>query len=111
MCSNYVVDTSYTITVSHLFGLARCTVCVVVHEACRAIVQSLQSEYISFIHVTGDSLKTVVEGFRMRWGIPQCAGSIDGTHIPITPPAMNHTDYYNRKGWYSIITQAVVDHN
>jgi len=56
-------------------------------------------------------LKTVVEGFSIRWGILQCAGSIDGTHIPITPPAMNHTDYYDRKGWYSIITQAIVDHN
>ena len=95
--------------VSHLFGLARCTVCVIVHETCRAIAQNLQSVYISF--PTGESLKTVVEGFQCRWDIPQCAGSVDGTHIPITPPAMNHTDYYNRKGWYSIITQAVVDHN
>ena len=42
---------------------------------------------------------------------PQCAGSVDSTHIPVTPPAMNHTDYYNHKGWYSIIAQAVVDHN
>ena len=31
--------------------------------------------------------------------------------MPITPPAMNHTDYYNRKGWYSILVQAVIDHD
>ena len=31
-------------------------------------------------------------------------------HVPVTPPAMNHTDYYNRKGWYSMLVQAVVDH-
>ena len=39
-------------------------------------------------------------------GFPQCAGAIDGSHIA---PYMNHTDYYNRKGWYSILIQAVVD--
>ena len=33
--------------------------------------------------------------------------SIDGCHIPIMPPALNHTDYFNRKGWYSIILQAI----
>ena len=35
--------------------------------------------------------------------------AIDGCHIPVRPPALNHTDYYNRKGWYSVILQAVVD--
>ena len=38
-------------------------------------------------------------------------GAIDGSHIPVRPPAMNHTDYYNRKGFYSVILQGVVDAN
>jgi len=28
----------------------------------------------------------------------------------VMPPASNHTNYYNRKGWYSIVLQAVVDY-
>ena len=43
--------------------------------------------------------------------VPQCVGAVDGCHIPISSPAMNRTDYYNRKGWYSMILQGVVDHS
>ena len=51
--------------------------------------------------------------FKEKRGVPQCAGSTDGSRVPVTPPVMNHTtDYYNRKGgWYSMLLQAVVDHN
>ena len=65
--------------------------------------------YVQF--PTGDELKAVTQGFKEEMGVPQCVGSIDGSHIPVTPPAINHTDYYNRKGWYSMLVQAVVDHN
>lgn len=36
--------------------------------------------------------------------------SIYGTHTPILALSMNHTDYYNGKGWYSMVTKPV-DHN
>ena len=45
---------------------------------------------------TGDELKEVIKGFKEKWDFPQCAGSIDGSHFPVTPPLMNHIDYYNR---------------
>ena len=63
-------------------------------------------EYISF--PTGPDLKRIVDSFERRWGFPQCAGAIDGSRIPISAPELNHTDYYSRKGWYSMVVQAVV---
>ena len=64
--------------------------------------------YIQF--PSGEALSDDKEEFAHTFRFPQCAGVIDGSHIPISPPASNHTDYYNRKGWYSIILQAIVDH-
>ena len=96
-------------SVSHHFGLTHCTVCQIVNDTYRAIVKKLFLVYIRF--PTCNSLKDVVRGFKEKFGISQCVGSIDGSHIPVTPPAMNHTDYYNSKGWYSMLVQALVDHN
>ena len=96
-------------TISHLFGVARSTVCSIVHETCNAIVSVMLKEYIKF--PVAQDLRDVVEGFEKKWGFPQCVGSIDGSHIPISAPELNHTDYYNRKGWFSIVVQAIVDHN
>lgn len=95
-------------TIAHLFGIGRSTVCSIVQTTCKAIVRYLMSAYIQL--PVGEKLAEVVDGFSQSFGFPQCAGAIDGCHIPITPPALNHTDYYNRKGWYSVILQAVVDH-
>ena len=57
----------------------------------------------------GQFLASIVDELEKKWQFPQCAGAIDGCHIPIQPSLLNHTDYYNRKGWYSIIIQAVIN--
>ena len=88
-------------TIGHLFGVARSTVCVFVHDTCKAIVHVLLDVYIKFPQ--GSELCDIVSGFKTKWGMVQCAGAIDGSHVPVTPPALNHTDYYNRKGWYSVL--------
>lgn len=95
-------------SVSHLFGIGLSTACMITHETVSAIVHVLKSRFISV--PGGTALRDVVNGFRDRWGFPQCAGAIDGTHVPIIAPHVNRADYYNRKGHYSVILQAVVDH-
>ena len=80
------MGTSHTFSdyrsIAHLFGLAWCTVCQIAHKNCKAIIQKFKSVYINF--PTGDNLTDVIQVFHSKWNVPQCAGSFDGTHIPIT---------------------------
>ncbi|RXN04613.1 nuclease HARBI1 [Labeo rohita] len=95
-------------TLAHLFGISSASVCLIVNDFCQAMRDELLREYIQFPQL--DELQNVIRGFKTRWGFPQCAGAIDGSHIPVIAPSEDHTDYFNRKGWHSVIFQAVVDH-
>ncbi|XP_072039863.1 uncharacterized protein [Amphiura filiformis] len=95
-------------TIGLLFGVGRSTANKIVHEVCAAIMLTIYQDYIRW--PSGDRLKTVLRGFEIHRGYPQCAGAIDGTHIQISAPLDQHNDYHNRKGFTSIILQAVCDH-
>ena len=72
------------------------------------IVEQLTAQYICV--PSGQGLKRIVNGFQYKWGFLQCVGAIDGTHIPIISTKEDPLDYYNRKGYHSVILQALVDH-
>ena len=93
---------------AHLFGLGTSSVCNIVHEVCKAIVDCLLDKYIAIPR--GERAMEVVRGFEEVWGFPQCFGAIDGSHVPILAPHNSVTDYYNRKGCYLIVLQALVNH-
>lgn len=95
-------------TLANLFGIAKSSVCAIVHDFCKAVHHVLMPDYIKLPQ--GDDLQEKLQGFRQRWGFPQCAGAIDGSHIPIIAPKESHVDYFNRKGWHSVLLQGVVDH-
>ena len=94
-------------TLSELFGIGRSTVCEIVNDTCQQMVMNLLPKYVKI--PKGDRLKEVVDGFELTKGFPQAVGAIDGTHIPIIRPEQSPADYYNRKGYYSIIMQGLVD--
>ena len=90
------------------FDVGKSTVCQVVNDVCQAIVDVLLPGIIKW--PTGDYLKAVIEGFETKWRFPQCAGAIDGTHIPIVALTACPADYSNRRGFYSLLMQVIVDH-
>ena len=95
-------------TIGHLFGVAKSTVCLVLKDVCTSIVKILLPRYVTF--PKGEVLREVVDGFKSDLGFPQCGGAVDGSHIPIVSPQECPADYYNRKGWHSVILQGTVDH-
>ena len=94
-------------TIAALFGIGRSTVGEIVLDTCDAMALFLLPKYVCVPQ--NSSMREVVDGFQNRWGFPQTAGAIDGSHIPIKRPLESAADYYNRKSFYSILMQAFVD--
>ncbi|XP_061582069.1 putative nuclease HARBI1 [Cololabis saira] len=101
--------TSYRV-VSEAFDVPTTTVFDIVHRVAKNMMAILKR----VIHFPAeDELVGIGEGFARLAGsraFSHVAGSIDGTHIRIKPPAANKVDYLNRKLFHSIQLQVVCDH-
>ena len=49
-----------------------------------------------------------VTEFQNLHNIPYAVGAVDSSHIPIFVPRLHAAEYYNRKGFHSILLQSVV---
>ncbi|KAK7938683.1 hypothetical protein WMY93_002009 [Mugilogobius chulae] len=94
-------------TISHLFGVSRSVVYRCVRDFCEAICTHLLPELITF--PDQEKLKSMAAFIENRWGLPQRIGAVDGSHIPIILSGDFSVDFYNRKGFHSVILQGVVD--
>ncbi|KAG1686943.1 Protein ANTAGONIST OF LIKE HETEROCHROMATIN PROTEIN 1 [Nymphon striatum] len=96
-------------TLGSLFGIGCATASKICNQVCDAIVKHLTPTYVKF--PSGENLRNICEGFQEIGRLPLVCGAIDCCHIPIIGPKADKSDYYNIKGFYSIILQGVADHN
>ncbi|XP_031327606.1 protein ALP1-like [Photinus pyralis] len=95
--------------VANAFGVHKSTVWKCVHRVVNTINSVLMDSCVNMPNsVECDDISFQYE---KTTHIPNLIGAIDGTHIPILPPADGYRDFVNRKGWPSMILQAVVDHS
>ncbi|KAG6941319.1 hypothetical protein G0U57_007416 [Chelydra serpentina] len=91
-------------SVGNQFGVCKSTVGAAVIQVANAITELLLPRV-----VTLGNVQVIVDGFAAM-GFPNCGGVIDGTHIPILAPEHQGSEYINRKGYFSMVLQALVDH-
>ena len=90
------------------FGVAFCTVSVVVRKVCYIITNVLGPKYIK-LPTTNEQINELVTGMENKYGFSQGFGCVDGTHITVTQPTENPHDYFSYKQKYTLNAQAVCD--
>lgn len=92
--------------IAHQFVVAISTACDCVKEFCSSLEEIVLSEVIRMPKT--EKRKELSQYFEQRWGLAQCL-------LLLMAPTFlfwhrwSSTQFFNQKGWYSIILQAVVD--
>ena len=84
------------------------TICKFIPVVCQAILAEFQDEYLTCPTDPEDWTK-VEEKFRIRWNVPHALGAPDGNHIVIKKLKKSGSEYYNYKGFFSLVLLAPND--
>ena len=75
---------------------------------CKAILAEFQQEYLICPTEPAD-LRGIEQKFRNRWNVPHAVGALGGKHIAIKKPKKSGSEYFNYKGYFSLVLLALVD--
>ena len=77
----------YIYTIGEMTGFAKSTVCTIVTETCRAIIDTLWERAVTkYFPTTEDDFKEKMMKFGEEWQFPYAFSAVDGSHLPIKCP-------------------------
>ena len=92
----------------YYWRVGRTTICKFVPQVCQAILKEFQHEYLTCPADPEDG-KKIEERFGNRWNVPHVVGALDGKHIAIKKPKKSGSEYFNYKGYFSLVLLAFVN--
>ena len=88
-------------TIADLYKIGLSTSQLAVTQFTGAIKSVLLKKFIRWPSTA--TMEKYASEFENLHGIPNVVGAVDGSHIPIVAPRFHAADYYNRKGFHSIL--------
>ncbi|XP_046406248.1 protein ANTAGONIST OF LIKE HETEROCHROMATIN PROTEIN 1-like [Ischnura elegans] len=95
--------------VGNMFRVCASTVPSILYEVCDGINKEVFPFIVQFPRDNARK-EEFARGFWSLWQFPNTFGALDGTHIRIIKPSEDPMDYWNYKGYHSMVLMALVDH-
>ena len=102
----YIANTEPLRTMGDRFDVSVSLIFRVIHRVVKWLLSRLDEE---IKWPQGNDAIFTFQKFEAKQGIKKCIGAIDCTHIAIRQPVDHLRDYCNRKRFFSIVLQGVVD--
>ncbi|XP_055915446.1 uncharacterized protein LOC129950860 [Eupeodes corollae] len=102
----YMANTNTFREVSNLFGVSQSTAWHIIQRVTMWLI-SIGHEYVKW--PSRDEIAQNIALMEEKTKMPGILGCIDGSHIKIKAPVLNKENYFNRKHYYSILLQGVVN--
>ena len=99
-------DSQQSVGWAHRIGKA--TISKIIKETTNAICEVLKEVYLKPPQEVAD-WKVISKEFQNLWNFPYCVGAIDGKHVAIECPKLSRTQYFNCKGFFSVVLLVICD--
>ena len=93
---------TYT-SLQYHWRVGRTTICKFVPKVCRAILREFQRKYL-ICPTDIEEWRNIEDRFTNRWNVPHT-----GKHIVFKKPKKSGSEYFNYKGYFSLVLLALID--
>ena len=92
------------------FRVHSCTIAKFIPVVCSKIYETFKGQFLRLPNTT-EEWEIIEHETRRLWQFPNCIGAADGKHVAILHPSNSGSEFYNYKGFFSIVLLAIVDYN
>ena len=91
------------------FRVHSCTIAKFILVVCSKIYETFKEQFLRLPNTT-EEWEIIEHETRRLWQFPNCIGAADEKHVAILHSSNSGSEFYNYKGFFSIVLLAIVDY-